>query len=104
MNFLKEVFGAIAYFLFPPRCPICKEIVDEHYQICQTCAGKILRLDFSSEVPPTIKSVLRVARYREGLQPLLHKLKFDNNLKNPARAKKNPRRRIKPRGNVKVSA
>jgi len=66
--------------LFPPRCPVCREIVDERYQLCQSCAEKILRLDFSPEVPPPIKKVLRVARYREGLQPLLHKLKFENNL------------------------
>ena len=80
MNFLRELWGAMTYFLFPPRCPVCKEIVNERYQLCQSCAEKILRLDFSPEVPLPIKKVLRVARYREGLQPLLHKLKFDNNL------------------------
>ena len=41
---------------------------------------KILCLDFSNEVPAPIESVLRVTRYRDGLQSLLHKLKFDNNL------------------------
>ena len=80
MNFLKEIFGAIVYFLFPPRCPVCREIVDERYQLCKTCAEKILRLNFYSEPPAPIEKVLRVTRYREGLQPLLHKLKFDNNL------------------------
>lgn len=80
MNFLRELWGAMIYFIFPPRCPICKEIVDERYQLCTTCAEKILRLDFSNEVPAPLEKVLRVARYREGLQPLLHKLKFENNL------------------------
>ncbi|MBR4903305.1 MAG: ComF family protein [Selenomonadaceae bacterium] len=80
MNFLKELFEAIIYFLFPPRCPNCREIVDERYQLCETCAEKILRVDFSEEVPSPIEKVLRVTKYRDGLQPLLHKLKFDNNL------------------------
>ncbi len=80
MNFLRELWEAMIYFLFPPRCPVCKEIVEERYQLCTTCAEKILRLDFYSEPPAPIAKVLRVARYREGLQPLLHKLKFENNL------------------------
>ncbi|MBR4153505.1 MAG: ComF family protein [Selenomonadaceae bacterium] len=80
MNFLKELFEAVTYFLFPPRCPNCREIVDERYQLCEKCAGKILRLDFYDKPPFPISRVLRVTRYRDGLQPLLHKLKFDNNL------------------------
>ena len=80
MNFIRELLEAVIFFLFPPRCPVCREIVDERYQLCPTCAEKILRLDFSKEVPAQIESVLRVAKYRDGLQPLLHKLKFDNNL------------------------
>ena len=75
-----ELFGAIIYFIFPPRCPVCREIVDERYQLCQTCAEKILRIDFYDAPPAPIAKVLRVTRYRDGLQPLLHKLKFDNNL------------------------
>lgn len=77
---MRELWEAVIYFLFPPRCQICKEIVEERYQLCETCAGKILRLDFYSEPPAPLEKVLRVARYREGLQPLLHKLKFENNL------------------------
>lgn len=80
MNFIRELLEAVIFFLFPPRCPVCREIVDERYQLCSTCAEKILRLDFSKEVPAQISKVLRVAKYRDGLQPLLHKLKFDNNL------------------------
>ena len=80
MNFIRELLEAVIYFLFPPRCPVCKEIVDERYQLCTTCAEKILRVDFSKELPAPLAKVLRVAKYHDGLQPLLHKLKFDNNL------------------------
>ena len=81
MKILLELWEAVIYFLFPPRCPVCREIGDERYQLCESCAEKILRVDYYNEQPPApIESVLRVAKYREGVQPLLHKLKFDNNL------------------------
>ena len=80
MNFLLELWQALVYFLFPPRCPNCREMVDERYQLCAACAVKILRVDFYSRPPAPIDKVLRVTKYRDGSRKLLHKLKFDNNL------------------------
>ena len=80
VNFLRELWEALIYFLFPPRCPVCREIVDERYQICSKCAGKILRVDSSREVHAPIDRVLRVTKYRGGSRELLHKLKFNNDL------------------------
>lgn len=81
VNFLRELWEALIYFLFPPRCPVCREIVDERYQICSKCAGKILHVDFSNEKFHLIDRVLRVTKYRGGTRDLLRKLKFDNNLR-----------------------
>lgn len=80
MDFLRELWEALIYFLFPPRCPVCREIVDERYQLCPKCAGKILRVDFSDEEFPPIERVLRVTKYRGGSRDMLRKLKFDNDL------------------------
>ncbi len=80
MKFLLELWQAAIYFLFPPRCPNCREMVDERYQLCAACEPKILRVDFYSRPPAPLDKVLRVTRYREGSRALLHKLKFDNNL------------------------
>ena len=80
MKFLLELWRAAIYFLFPPRCPNCREMVDERYQLCAACETKILRVDFYSRPPAPLDKVLRVTRYREGSRALLHKLKFDNNL------------------------
>ena len=80
MNFLLELWRAAIYFLFPPRCPNCREMVDERYQLCAVCEKKILRVDFYSRPPAPIEKVLRVTRYRNGSRELLRKLKFDNNL------------------------
>ncbi len=80
MNFLREVWSALVYFLFPPRCPNCREMVDERYQLCAACEKKILRVDFYDEPPAPLDKVLRVTKYRDGSRELLRKLKFDNNL------------------------
>ena len=80
MNFLRELWAGLIYFLFPPRCPNCREMVDERYQLCAACEKKILRLDFYDMSPAPLEKVLRVTKYREGSRTLLHKLKFDNNL------------------------
>ena len=80
MNFFRELWDAAIYFLFPPRCPACKEIVDERYQFCAACYKKIFRVDFHPKPLEPIEKVLRVTKYRGGSQKLLHKLKFENNL------------------------
>lgn len=80
MEILRELWEALIYFLFPPRCLNCREIVDERYQLCEACAKKILRLDFYERPPAPLERVLRVTKYRDGSKKLLHKLKFDNNL------------------------
>lgn len=80
MNFLLELWRATIYFLFPPRCPNCREMVDERYQLCAACGEKIFCVDFYPRPPAPIDKVLRVTRYRNGSRELLRKLKFDNNL------------------------
>lgn len=80
MNFFGELWDAAIYFLFPPRCPACKEFVDERHQFCAACYEKIFRVDFYSKPPEPLERVLRVTKYRGGSRELLHKLKFDNNL------------------------
>ena len=80
MKLLRELWEALIYFLFPPRCPNCREIVDERYQLCAACEEKILRVDFYDKRLEPLDKVLRVTRYRGGSRDLLRKLKFDNNL------------------------
>lgn len=80
MNFFRELWDAAIYFLFPPRCPNCREMVDERYQLCEKCRKKILHVDFYDRPPAPLEKVLRVTKYRDGSRALLHKLKFDNNL------------------------
>ena len=80
MNFFRELWETVKFFIFPPRCPNCKKIVDEPHQFCEACHEKIFRVDFYDRPPAPIDKVLRVTKYRDGSRELLHKLKFDNNL------------------------
>lgn len=80
MNFFRELWEAVIYFLFPPRCPVCHEISDERYRLCEACEEKVLRVDFYERNFAPIEKVLRVTKYRDGSRDLLRKLKFDNNL------------------------
>ena len=80
MKYFLELWEALKYFLFPPRCPNCREIVEERYQLCAACEEKILRVDFYDRKLVPLDKVLRVTKYRDGSRELLHKLKFDNNL------------------------
>lgn len=80
MNFFCELWEALKYFLFPPRCPNCREMVDERYQLCAACEEKILRVDFYDRKLVPLDKILRVTKYRDGSRDLLRKLKFDNNL------------------------
>ena len=80
MNFFRELWEALIYFIFPPRCPVCREIVDERYQLCTACAEKILHVNFCDEDFAPIEKVLRVTKYHGGSRNMLRKLKFDNDL------------------------
>ena len=80
MNFFHELWEALIYFLFPPRCPVCRKITDERYQLCAACSKKILRLDTYDRNFTPIDKVLRVTKYRGGSRDMLRKIKFDNDL------------------------
>lgn len=78
---LSFVQTTLIYIVYPPICPVCEEIVDERYQLCENCAKKILRLDTAKDFPAPISGVMRVTKYRGGSRSLLRRLKFDNNTK-----------------------
>ena len=80
MKFLVDLWEALKYFLFPPRCPVCHKICDESYQLCAACSEKILQVKSYDRDFTPIDKVLRVTKYRDGSRDMLRKLKFDNDL------------------------
>lgn len=77
---VKFVWVTLVYIVYPPLCPICKEIVDEDGQICDSCATKLYPLDTAKIFPDVLDGVMRITRYRGGTRSILRKLKFDNDL------------------------
>lgn len=78
---LKFLQTTLIYIIYPPICPICEEIVDERYQLCENCAKKILKIDTEKNPPAPLSGVMRVTKYRYGTRSLLRRLKFDSNTK-----------------------
>ena len=76
---LKFLQTTLMYLIFPPICPVCKEIAGEYNELCENCAEKILCLDFYPQLALPITKIMRVTKYRNGTRSLLRKLKFDNN-------------------------
>lgn len=76
---LKDLVRALADFFYPPLCAACGEPVDDSGRLCDRCRRQAISarayaaraVDF-----PHIDGVLALARYRGGLQTLLHKVKF----------------------------
>lgn len=77
---LKFIWTTVIYIIYPPLCPVCKEIVDDRYEFCEDCAKKILRLDTVEFLPGGLNGVFCITKYRAGTRNLLRKLKFDNNV------------------------
>lgn len=74
-NFIADT---LIYIIFPPFCPVCREIVDERGDICPDCLKKLLHIDFHPEPPAPIEKVMRITKYRGGTRNLLSRLKFDS--------------------------
>ena len=77
---LKFIGETIVYIIYPPICPICREIVDERGELCPNCASKVFHINTGKNLPEILSGVLRITKYRGGTREILRKLKFDNNL------------------------
>ena len=71
----------LIYLIFPPMCPVCHEIVDERGELCKECSEKIFRLEYLKNIPEILEKVFCVTKYRGGSQKMLHRLKFQSDLK-----------------------
>lgn len=80
MKILEFIKTTLIYIVFPPMCPVCKEIVDERGQLCDKCIGKVFKLDTIKFLPDDLSGVMRITEYRGGTQKLLGRLKFHNDL------------------------
>lgn len=70
----------LIYLIFPPLCPVCREIVDERGEFCENCIKKIFRMDFEKNLPEILDGAFFLTKYHGGTQKLLLKLKFEKNL------------------------
>ncbi len=76
----KFLATTIIYIIYPPLCPICREIVDERGQLCEICATKVFHINTAKNLPENLSGVMRITKYRGGTREILGKLKFENDL------------------------
>ena len=76
---LEFFWSTLIYLIYPPMCPICREITDEQFQFCDKCREKFFRADKIKNPRQPIAEVMRLTTYRGGTQKMLNKLKFENN-------------------------
>ncbi|MDR3349180.1 MAG: double zinc ribbon domain-containing protein [Acidaminococcales bacterium] len=76
---LKKLATALADFFYPPVCAVCGETAEASGRLCGRCRARAAhpRAYAAREAGLAhIDGVLALARYRGGLQTLLHKVKF----------------------------
>lgn len=78
---LKFLQTTLIYIIYPPICPVCEEIVDERYQLCENCTKKILKINTEKNPPAPLSGVMKITKYHAGTRSLLRRLKFDSNTK-----------------------
>lgn len=77
LDFIKTT---LIYLIFPPLCPVCKEIVDERGEFCPDCIKKILFMGYEKNFHEILDDVFCLTKYHGGTQNLLLKLKFEKKL------------------------
>ena len=77
LDFIKTT---LIYLIFPPLCPVCKEIVDERGEFCPDCVKKILFMNYERNYHEILDGVFCLTKYHGGTQNLLLKLKFEKKL------------------------
>ena len=70
------MFTALLDFLFPPRCPGCKDYTESPGQWCPACEEEYLAPKLFMDVDSPIEAVLCLAPYEGAVRELLHRLKF----------------------------
>ena len=70
------MFTALLDFLFPPRCPGCREYTEQLGDWCQACREKYLMPKLFLEAEGDIEAVLCLCSYEGAVRDELRRLKF----------------------------
>ena|GEM_PF-146881 len=79
-KFLSFIWTTLTYIIYPPLCPVCKEIVEERGELCQSCREKIYRLDAENFLQGILRGIFIITKYKEGTRDILRKMKFEKDL------------------------
>lgn len=66
--------------IFPPKCPVCNERVQNDGEICMECLKKIIKVRYSAKCLPIVEKTITIADYDAGGGKLVKDLKFNNKI------------------------
>ena len=80
---MRSLWKAVLDFLYPPKCPICREPIASHGEWCLTCLSKVLAV---RAIHPAahrlycLDSCQVLCDYHSGAKKLIQAIKFHGNL------------------------
>jgi ComF family protein len=76
---LAAYWNAFIDIVYPPKCPACKTLVQEHGAWCSQCLSEILavrEINISEHHLKYLASCRAICEYSSGLKRLIHDMKF----------------------------
>ncbi|MEG6585008.1 ComF family protein [Dendrosporobacter sp. 1207_IL3150] len=81
---LKMWWAALLDIIYPPKCPICRAVIEEHGALCRVCLSKILsirNINMTAHKLRYLDSCLVLCDYTGGAKKMIHDIKFRANFK-----------------------
>lgn len=79
----KNLYEGLLQLVFPSRCPSCQNYTEKPGQWCPQCFEELVRMEnlaYNEDVRQYISPIFAMAKYKQGLQSLIHELKYQGKL------------------------
>jgi ComF family protein len=76
---LRKLWTSILDLVYPPKCPVCRRVIEVHGAWCAKCLTGILsprEINLLTHRLTALDSCLAICEYEAGLKRLLHDMKF----------------------------
>ncbi|MBR3622256.1 MAG: ComF family protein [Selenomonadaceae bacterium] len=72
-----SLIESLLNLLFPPKCPVCKAIVEHKGDFCENCLKKLSKVRFLKTMSKDVRQIVSVAPYEGGVRELIIDIKFN---------------------------
>lgn len=78
---LRKLWQAVLDLVYPPKCPVCRKVIEAHGQWCAKCLTSILEpreINMFTHNLTFLDTCYAICDYEAGLKRVLHDMKFRN--------------------------